>query len=79
MPTVLRLDGLRVVIYPNDHAPAHVHVMGDDCEARFTIGEAEVALLENYGFPARTVARIKAGLAEHHSALLAAWRQIHGD
>src|SRR3546814_10225859 len=25
MPTVLRIDGLRVVIYPNDHRPAHVH------------------------------------------------------
>jgi len=28
MPTVLRAGGLRVVIYPNDHPPAHVHVIG---------------------------------------------------
>lgn len=28
MPTVLRLGALRVVIYPNDHRPAHVHVLG---------------------------------------------------
>ena len=28
MPTVLRIDGVRVVIYPNDHPPAHVHVLG---------------------------------------------------
>jgi hypothetical protein len=28
MPTVLRIDGLRVVIYPNDHPPAHVHILG---------------------------------------------------
>jgi len=28
MPTVLRFEGLRVVIYPNDHRPAHVHVIG---------------------------------------------------
>ncbi|WHZ20694.1 MAG: hypothetical protein OJF55_002843 [Rhodanobacteraceae bacterium] len=28
MPTILRLGGLRVVIYPNDHRPAHVHVIG---------------------------------------------------
>ena len=28
MPTVLRLGGLRVVIYPNDHSPPHVHVIG---------------------------------------------------
>jgi hypothetical protein len=28
MPTVLRIGGLRVVIYLNDHPPAHVHVLG---------------------------------------------------
>lgn len=33
MPTVLRFDGLRVVICPNDHLPGHVHVVGADCEA----------------------------------------------
>ncbi len=29
MVTVLRAHGLRVVIYANDHRPAHVHVFGD--------------------------------------------------
>src|SRR5208283_5154661 len=27
--TVLRTDGLRVVIFVDDHLPAHVHVFGD--------------------------------------------------
>ena len=33
MPTVLIIGGWRVVIYPNDHRPAHVHVIGGGCEA----------------------------------------------
>ena len=37
MPTVHRYDGLRVVIYPNDHRPAHVHVKGADGEAVFIL------------------------------------------
>lgn len=37
MPTVLRLDGLRVAIYPNDHRPAHVHVLGPGSEAVFVL------------------------------------------
>jgi hypothetical protein len=27
MPAVLRVGRLRVVFYPNDHPPAHVHVL----------------------------------------------------
>lgn len=37
MPTVLRFDGLRAVIYPNDHRPAHVHVIGKGGEAVFIL------------------------------------------
>jgi hypothetical protein len=37
MPTVLTIFGLRVVIYPNDHRPAHVHVQGGGCEAVFNM------------------------------------------
>ena len=37
MPTVLRFEGLRVVIYPNDHRPAHVHVIGSRPEAVFDL------------------------------------------
>jgi hypothetical protein len=39
MPTVHRFDGLRVVIYPNDHRPAHVHVKRRYTEWRATHGE----------------------------------------
>ncbi|WP_425458333.1 DUF4160 domain-containing protein [Collimonas rhizosphaerae] len=52
MPTVLAILGLRVTIYPNDHRPAHVHVIGCGCEAVFNLhcpdGPAE--LRENYAF-----------------------------
>ncbi len=78
MPTVLRFDGLRVVVYPNDHAPAHVHVIGDGCEARFSVETSQVDLLENYGFSDRRVRQIRATLIMHQTELREAWRQIHG-
>jgi len=37
MPRVDVIDGLRVVVYPNDHRPAHVHVIGNGCEAVFKL------------------------------------------
>jgi Domain of unknown function (DUF4160) len=38
MPTVLPVfKGWRVVIYPNDHRPPHVHVIGTEAHARFEL------------------------------------------
>ena len=75
MPTALRLDGLRVVIYPNDHRPAHVHVNGAEKEAMFTLhcphGPPE--LRANYGFEHREVNQ-----AEALRMLCEEWRKIHG-
>jgi hypothetical protein len=64
MPTVDVIDGLRVAIYPNDHRPAHVHVIGGGCEAVFNLHcpEGPSELRENYGFAVRKLSRIKAAL-----------------
>lgn len=81
MPTVHRFDSLRVVIYPNDHRPAHVHVMGNGCEAVFKLNapDGPPELRENYGFAARELAAIKGELAGQLKRLHAAWRTIHGE
>lgn len=80
MPTVLTFDGLRVVIYPNDHRPAHVHVIGRGCEAVFHLncrtGQAE--LRENYGFSRREIKQILDALRHHSEELCRAWERIHG-
>ena len=38
MPTLLRINGFRVVIYTADHVPMHVHVISADGEAVIEIG-----------------------------------------
>lgn len=80
VPTVHRFDGLRVVIYPNDHEPAHVHVMDGEHEARFALDQGgAVELIENYGFSSRDVTRIRAELQGRRDALIEEWRRIHGE
>ena len=37
MPSAHRFHGLRVVVYPNDHGPAYVHVMGRGRDAVFRL------------------------------------------
>jgi hypothetical protein len=80
MPTVLIVNGLAVRIYPNDHRPAHVHVIGRGCEAVFNLGGPSrgPVLRENFGFRRREIERIRRELFEHLEELLAAWEKIHG-
>lgn len=70
MPTVFRTGGLRVVIYPNDHRPAHVHIVGR--------GEEAVFDLKNYGFSRTKIRRIAEILAEQIGDLCRTWGEIHG-
>lgn len=79
MPTVLTIFGLRVVIYPNDHRPAHVHILGKGCEAVFNLNgpDGPPQLRENYGFSQKDLGKIVNALAANLAALCTAWRQIH--
>ena len=65
MPTVMRIGGLRAVIWPNDHRPAHVHVKSGRAEAVFNLncpgGPPE--LRESYGFRLGELNGIEAALA----------------
>jgi hypothetical protein len=80
MPTILRFGALKVVVYPNDHRPAHVHVIGLGCEAVFNLNCAAgpVLLRENYGFSRPELRRIAPILVNHLPALCKAWENIHG-
>ena len=80
MPTVLRIGALRVAVYPNDHRPAHVHVIGDGHEAVFQLNcpAGPVVGRENYGFAARDLIRIQAALENKLAVLCGAWERIHG-
>lgn len=76
----MRLDGLRVVVYPNDHRPAHVHVIGRGCEAVFNLNcpTGPVELRENYRFPKRELSRILDVLTANLKGFCRAWEHIHG-
>ena len=80
MPTVLRFAGVRVMIYFNDHRPAHVHVLGPDRESVFNLNcpAGPMEIRENYGFSRRDIAQIQSFLAEHVQELCRKWKEFHG-
>lgn len=80
MATILRVDGFRIVIYSNDHRPAHVHVIGGGKEALFNLhcpkGPPEIR--ENYGLSRSEMYWLIAVLSENLVQLCRSWEAIHG-
>jgi len=75
VPTVLLSDGRRVVIYPADHHPAHVHVLGPGWVV--VVNLTGPAIREAIGCKeseARDALRL---VVRHRETLLEAWRRVH--
>jgi len=81
VPTVLRFGRFRVMIYTNDHRPAHVHVWEDQRQAVFNLNcpSGPIELRENFGLSWPEVNRVARLLQTHVQPLCAAWRAIHGN
>lgn len=80
MPTMMRFGGVRVVIYPNDHRPAHVHLIGNGCEGGFVLeGHDGPELRENIGFSRTELNGLRQELARHLPKIRERWIAIHGN
>ena len=76
MPTILRINGWRMVIYPNDHSPAHVHVLAAGWEVVVNLLALEIR--EVIRCDERQARQVLRHVADHRSMLMDAWRQFHG-
>jgi hypothetical protein len=80
MPTLFTVGHHRVVVYLNDHRPAHVHIAGNGY-AIVALGNSpeHVRLIEKDGITANDLRRVVAEIIDRHEECLAGWRTIHGN
>jgi hypothetical protein len=80
MPTVLRQDGFDIMIYTNDHPPAHVHVWKAGHVVLIDLGNGSTApsIRENKRMPASDVRKVLNIVGEHQKYLIEKWDDIHG-
>lgn len=73
----IRSDGLRLVVYPNDHPPPHTHVLGPGWEIRIELSMPP-ALMTIVGKP--KIAEITSALLavdDHLKQLRIHWSNLH--
>ncbi|KQT86536.1 hypothetical protein ASG60_15770 [Methylobacterium sp. Leaf469] len=76
MVTVFRSGGMRVIIFIDDHEPAHVHVFGDG-HAKINL-VPEPVLVWAEGMTRGELRKAMKIVVEQRNSLLTRWRTIHG-
>lgn len=79
MVTIYRAYGLRIIIFTDDHEPAHVHVFGDGQAKINLIGpDGSPVLVWAQGMKSNEVRRAVQVVRDQQDLFLAKWREIHG-
>ena len=79
MVTVHREAGLRLVIFTDDHEPAHVHVIGDgNAKIDLTGPDGKPELVTNDGFKVGDLRKAMRIVGELQAWLLEKWNEHHG-
>lgn len=76
MVTVHRAHGCRYVVFTNDHTPPHVHVFGQDAEAKLSLDPVELEW--SAGFTRSDLRRIIREAQAQQDHLIEKWNEIHG-
>jgi hypothetical protein len=78
-PQVVRVGKFIIVIYTNDHAPAHVHVRFDDCDVRVLLSMETLSVYSMKANPKKQdVRQALAAVAANLTECLAKWEELHG-
>lgn len=80
MPKVVEAMGFRVVVWPNDHPPPHVHVFkaGTECLVGIGLpGRTDVSLWRNRGMADKDLQAALLVVQKHQWAAWHVWRKLH--
>jgi hypothetical protein len=70
-------NGLNLVVYPNDHLPPHVHVLGPGWEVRMSIS-GKIELMTITGNPKlQEIALAAEVVSRNRNELKKIWRSLH--
>jgi Domain of unknown function (DUF4160) len=74
MPTIAIVEGVALLIYPNDHNPPHVHARLSELHCKISIVTGQVI---SGTLPASKIQAIQAWLDAHRAEVTFAWNELH--
>ena len=75
MPTILRIDGFRLLFYSNEgNEPCHIHVKKGNGNAKIWL-EPSIQAQYFYGFTAKEIKVIRKIIEEHENLLKEKWNE----
>jgi len=79
MVTIVRYRSVRVVIYPDDHDPPHVHVIGDG-ETKIVLGHSpqDIEVIYSANTKKREQRDAETAVRDNHTLLMQRWSEING-
>ena len=80
MPVIFRHKGFRFFFYSNEgnpREPLHVHVRGNDCEAKFWL-KPTVRVVDSNGLDARTLRELLQVVEENVALIERSWNEHFG-
>ena len=72
MPTVFIFFGFRFLFYSNDHEPIHIHIIKDDCDAKYNV--CPIEQIYNHGFKKHQIAIIESIIEENEMIIVERWK-----
>lgn len=76
-PTVFRAGGFRFYFFSREEPRIHIHVMGQNGEAKFWM-EPAIELAQNYGFSRSEIGDALRMIQEHENDIRSAWQRHFG-
>jgi uncharacterized protein DUF4160 len=76
-PTVFREGGFRFYFFSREELRMHIHVIGQNGEAKFWI-EPAIELAQNYGLSTREIGEVLRLVQEHEHDIRSVWQQHFG-
>jgi Domain of unknown function (DUF4160) len=74
MPTIAIVDGVAIIIFPNDHYPPHIHARFAEHECRLSIVSGE---LMSGNLPNNKLRSVRYWLRDHAKEVSFAWEEIY--